>query len=286
MSTRRADAWSFDHGAQYFTVRDARFRDAVDSWRRLGLVARWNGRTAVLADGRVTIKPDATERWVAVPGMNALCRHLVDGLEVRFSTRVTSLVEHGGRWRVLDADASSAAEADVVVVSAPAPQAAQLLTAVAPIMADRVAQVEMAPCWAVMAGFPEPLDLGFDGGFVAGSPLNWVARNGSKPGRPEAEAWILHGSPEWSRENLELEADVVAIELLDAFARAAGTDELHPEHLVAHRWRFAVPPRPLQDPCVADAELRLLACGDWCNGPRVEGAFLSGRAAAERVLEL
>jgi predicted NAD/FAD-dependent oxidoreductase len=41
----------------------------------------------------------------------------------------------------------------------------------------------MNPCWAVLAGFPSPIETGFDGAFVNEGPLSWVARNGSKPGR-------------------------------------------------------------------------------------------------------
>ena len=48
MSTRRGGACRFDHGAQYFTVRDKRFADWVDAWRQHGLVVPWNGRIVVL----------------------------------------------------------------------------------------------------------------------------------------------------------------------------------------------------------------------------------------------
>ncbi|HSO21457.1 MAG TPA: FAD-dependent oxidoreductase [Chondromyces sp.] len=284
MSTRRAGAWRFDHGAQYFTVRDPGFRARVAAWRGDGLVAPWMGRIAVLDDGTTAVKSDDTERLVAVPGMNALCRHLGRDLDVSYETRVASLERTADRWRLGSSDGRDLGDFDAGVVSAPAPQAAALLGRAAPELAARAGAVAMSPCWAVMAAFPEPPVLAFDGAFVRRSPLAWVARNASKAGRPEGEAWVLHGSPEWSESNLELEPDEAAAQLLEAFAEAAGGLGSVPVHLEGHRWRHALPHAPLAEPCLFDAGRRLAVCGDWCGGPRVEGAFLSGGAAAQRLL--
>lgn len=281
-STRRADGWAFDHGAQYFTVRDARFARQVEAWRRDGIVAPWSGTIAVLERGDVRPTRDETERLVGVTGMNALCRRLAEPLEVSFDTRVRALARRAGRW-TLAADAGELGSFDAVAVSAPAPQTAELTADVAPDLAARARSVEMAPCWAVMAVFPASLEVPFDGAFVHASPLIWVARNGSKPGRPGGEAWVLHGSPEWSRQQLEIETAEAARELLGATWEAVGRMAVEPVHVAAHRWRYALPENPLGETCLVDDERRLVACGDWCGGPRIEGAFLSGLDAAAAV---
>ena len=134
-----------------------------------------------------------------------------------------------------------------------------------------------------MVAFGGEIQAGFDGAFVHGSPLSWVVRDGSKPARPEAEAWVLHASPDWSRRHLDLAPAEAAARLLEVFFTASGTRRVNPLHLDAHLWRFALPD-PLPDGCLFDSELRVAACGDWCGGPRVEGAFLSGLAAADHVL--
>jgi photolyase PhrII len=286
MSTRRAGDDRFDHGAQYFTVRDPRFERWVSSWRRKGLVRSWDGTIAVLEGGTATRKNGGTDRWVAVPGMNAICAHLAEDLDVVTGTEVASPERTNGRWHLMTTDGEVLGRFDAVVVSAPAPQTARLLESAAPHLASRAGAVEMAPCWAVMATFGRPLELGFDGAFVSDSPLSWVARNGSKPGRPDAESWVLHGSPEWSRDHLEIDREEAAQRLLAAFTDAAGDLSVEPGHLTAHRWRFALPVEPLAEYCLFDLELGIAACGDWCGGPRVEGAFLSGCAAAGRILAM
>lgn len=287
MATRRSETGaSFDHGAQYFTVRDERFQSFVDSWQHAGLVQRWGGRIVSLRDQNAEHDKSSAARFVACPGMNAICRHLAEGLEVRTHQRVSPPARAQGKWLVSDDAGNGLGSFDVVVVSAPAPQAAQLLQS-SPHLARRAPSVRTAGCWALLVQFPARLELDYDGAFVQDSPLSWIARNSSKPGRhSEMEIWVLHASADWTQCHLEEPAEAIQERLLDAFRDAAGPHAIPPSNVVAHRWRYALPTEPLPDRYLFDADLNIGACGDWCSGPRVEGAFLSGAALAERLLAL
>lgn len=283
ISTRRTDRFQFDHGAQYFTVRDWGFGRAVADWTAAGAVAAWRGRIRVVERGEIRESKDDAVRYVGVPGMSAVTRRLAGDLRIATGVRITAVEPHGQGFR-LWAQAEDYGTFDAVVVSVPAPQAVDLLAAV-PELAARVEQVRMRPTWAVLLGYEEPLDVPFDGAFVHGSPLSWVARNSSKPGRESGETWVLHAAHDWSREHLEDEPEAVLRDLLQAFGDATGRRFPEPVYRTAHRWRYAAPVEPLERRCLLGPGGRLGACGDWCGGPRVEGAFLSGQALAERMLD-
>ena len=108
-------------------------------------------------------------------------------------------------------------------------------------------------------------------------------------GAQQFQAWARcggmlghYGESGWSQQNLEMPAPQVAHELLAALAGIAGQDLPEPKFLKAHRWRFALPMgqrgKPLWNPA-----LRLGACGDWCVGPRIEGAWRSGVELADQI---
>jgi len=44
LSTRYAGEHEFDHGAQYFTIKDPKFKEIVDAAHQAGAVGRWAGR--------------------------------------------------------------------------------------------------------------------------------------------------------------------------------------------------------------------------------------------------
>ncbi|MCY1034115.1 FAD-dependent oxidoreductase [Corallococcus sp. BB11-1] len=283
LSTRlHADGGTFDHGAQYFTARDPLFQAQVNAWREVGVAAEWRGRIGTLERGAVTPSSKESVRYVGVPGMNTLATVLAEGLGVRTGVRVERVARDGKAWRLTSDSGEDLGLADVVVAAVPAPQAVALLEG-APTLAARAREARLTPCWAVMARFAAPVALALDGAFVKDSPLSWAAREASKPGRASGERWVLHGSPEYSAAHLEETPEQVAPKLVEAFARAVGTD-VRAVEAVAHRWRFAMPSPPLDTPALYDADTGLGACGDWCAGPRVEGAFLSGVALARQVV--
>jgi hypothetical protein len=283
-SHRVRGGFQYDHGAQYFTVRTPRFRTKVEAWRRSAVVAPWSPRlVAVDAEGTVP-KTETRERYVGVPGMDAMAADLARGLDVRRGVRVERLKRTDAAWQLLGDGDVVLAEADTVLVAAPPDQAATLL-ADAPDLVAAARRAEMHPCWAVMLGFAGPAPVDWDGAFVNVGPLSWVARNSSKPGRVGGEAWILHAGPAWSRAHIDDDSGDLVACLHDALRQATpGIDWPEVADAGAHRWRFALPDPVLEEVCLVDQALGLAAAGDWCGGPRIEGAYLSGLAAADRLL--
>jgi predicted NAD/FAD-dependent oxidoreductase len=53
---------------------------------------------------------------------------------------------------------------------------------------------------------------------------------------------------------------------------------------IALKWPHATPVNPLPQRCLWDRTQQLGMAGDWCGGPRIEGAYLSGLALAEALL--
>ncbi|MEG1456502.1 MAG: FAD-dependent oxidoreductase, partial [Comamonas sp.] len=88
----------------------------------------------------------------------------------------------------------------------------------------------------------------------------------------------------WSKHHLDLPKEAVTEQLQGAFAELIGCTVPAASFTLAHRWLYARPAAAHQWSVLADADLGLYACGDWCLSGRVEGAWLSGQEAARRLL--
>ena len=293
MATRRIDDQhsNFDHGAQYFTVRDDRFHRYVESWKRQGLVAQWpdpalgsDQKIVVLKEGSIVSESSPGMRYVGVPAMNRICKHLAEDLNVRKQTRVARVKNDESGLTLFDENDESLGHFDRAVVSIPAEQAAILLAG-DKAMVEVLDRIQMNPCWAVMVGFERPLTDQWVGAFLHDSLLSWAARNSTKPGRnKKVEHLILHANPAWTASHWESPAEEVAELMLQEFWRVSGIPAQTPSHIRGHRWKYAIPNSDPAGHCLLDRSKRIALCGDWVVGGRVEGAFLSGMSAAGRIL--
>ena len=282
MSTRRQEGFRFDHGAQYFTARDPGFLRQVLAWQKRGLVKEWEPRIAVVGDHNRNGETSNTKRYIAMPSMNSICRALAEQLtDCRFGWQVQALERTETGW-VLHSDTDETLKADFLLCTMPPEQASTLLAD--PVIDQLLSRVEMLPCWALMVVLDRPLLAENDAAFINQGPLSWVASQSARPGRPSVHAWVLHASPEWSLKHLDRSSEDVAGLLLEAAGSLPQARRFTVKSAIAHRWRYALARQPLEVEVLWIGSRRLAFAGDWCHGSRVEGAFLSGFAAARKII--
>lgn len=320
VTTRRRSEHAFDLGAQYFTVRDARFARRVEALRRGGAVAPWDATIVALepATGEFSAT-GATERFVGVPGMSALPLAMAQELGVRASHRVEQIASEGrdffvevsvARAGVTLSPTGMAARHvavaneplerarlgpfDAVAMCMPPSQAAGLVGEHARGLAGRLATVELVPCFSLGAAFEaKPAEdlaaLPFDGAFIgrenvpSTSILSWIARDSSKPGRSEGERWVIHACEAFSRSHYQESEESVTARLLAEFHSVLGIASGTPAFTTLQRWGLARAVNPLAEGALVDRDARVGIGGDWAAGGRVEGAYLSGVALAEQL---
>ncbi|MGJ7462681.1 NAD(P)/FAD-dependent oxidoreductase [Halomonas sp. MA07-2] len=296
MSSRRLPDAVLDLGAQFFSVRNATFRRAVEGWHKARSIAPWPASLWSAQAGRWQRHEDDLERLCGTPSMSAVTRHLAKGLTVKAQTRIERLVGSAGQWQLVDEHGEHHGPFTRVVISAPSPQAHALVAPHDATLAEACEAVIQRPCWAAWALFDAPLPAlpGVDDDWQAvrvNDPrLRFVVRNQLKPGRQDqGESLSLLANLEWSEVRLEDSPETIVEALLDAFQQALpdGSRLPEPSALGAHRWRYAQPDVFAGGEAV-NLDYRLSAsglslCGDGWRGPRVEDAWLSGHHLGEAL---
>jgi len=283
MATRHAGRWHFDHGAQFFTARTAAFQRFLAPLEAAGVVAHWPARFAEIRKSTITAERAWTTdypHYVGVPHMNAIGKHLAVGVDIRTATRIEQLEQTDAGW-ALHGDGECLPERyDWVVVTAPSPQAAELLPAGSPL--SRIAEAApMKSCFALMLGFEALSDPGFDAALVRDRDISWISVNSRKPGRGDSGSIVVHASNDWADAHLDTDIGAVREHMLDELTAASGIDAQSAAHIDVHRWRYANTDKQPPGPSPVDDDHRLAVCGDWLVRGRVESAFTS----ADRLLE-
>lgn len=285
MATRHAGGVDFDHGAQYFTIRDADFHAMLDPALEAGVVQTWDASLhRIYATGERELLADRGPRFVAQPTQTALAKFLAKPIAISRDIKITALEGGPGRWRLMSETQEPLAPFDWVVCTAPAPQTAALLP-LDPDDAKALEDVRINGCFTLMLPLQEGFTLPFSAAQVEHPVLSWIAANHTKPQRSDTPTLVVHSNNGWADAHLDTELDDVKAKLVAALLNIVPS--LPPQAIegaILHRWRYANVEKPLGRPFLMDADRHIAACGDWCIGNRVESAFQSAAALAEALL--
>ncbi len=286
MATRRIGNGTFDHGAQFFTVRSERLERLVAEWLEAGVVEEW---TRGFADAEGRHNDDGYPRYRGSEGMSSIPRYLARALDVRTGERVVEANVRDGAWEVRTASGTREAAA-ALLLTAPVPQSLALVGSgnytLPDEACDKLKKVSYAPCLALMVLLDGPTGVPEPGGMqIKGEPLDWIGDNQRK-GISEVPGITVHAGPGWSREHFEAGEAEITASLLSLAGERLGSDlTSRAVQTSITRWRYSWVTRPHPEPClVASEEPPLLFAGDAFGGAKVEGAALSGLAAADHLL--
>jgi predicted NAD/FAD-dependent oxidoreductase len=287
MATRRADGAVFDHGAQYFTVRDPRFARHVEAWLDAGVARVWTHHLATTVGAPHTGSPGHA-RHVGTHGMTSIPKHLARDLRLEINTRVAKVYPDGKGWTA-ETDDGRRWQAEALVMTPPVPQSLDLLLAGEVALADEdwaaLRQVAYDPCIALLVTLDSPSGLPQPGGLLLRSDVvAWMADNTMKGISLGSGSLTVHATPAWSREHYEAQPEVLAESMLQAIRPHISGNVVGWQ---IRKWRYSVPVTLVPAECLFAKGLPpLVFAGDAFGGPRVEGAALSGVAAAGRLLSL
>ena len=294
LATRRIGDGVFDHGAQFFTVRDAEFGRQVDEWLRAGVVREW---CRGFAQGDGALRADGHPRYCGTSGMTGIAKYLAASLDVRPGVRVERVVARDGGWDVTT-DAGASWRAASLLLTPPVPQSLALVDSggfeLAAGVRASLSRISYDPCIAVMATFarvwmlPAPGAVQIEGG----EPVNWIADNNRKGVSPRSSALTIHAGADFSRAHWDAD-DALIVRTLTGHAAEflRGTDGQPPgntevENWQVKRWRYSKPVVTHAERFLAVRTPPLVFAGDAFGGARVEGAALSGLAAARELANL
>ena len=292
LATRRVGEGAADTGAQFFTTRTPEFEAQVQAWIAEGLVFEWSRGWS---DGSLSTVHLGHPRYAVKGGMNQLAKRMAQGVTVRLLQVITAIRRVPSGWQVELANGDTHS-APALLVTAPVPQALALLdeggVALPFDVREALEKVEYEPCVVGLFMLSRRIDLPPPGAVQrAHANLHWVADNQRKGISPGAIILTAQASSSYSRALWSADDDTIIksmkLDLMpflgEQFQRTRGGSQ-------ALALCIAEPPVPRASilariPLESDEMAPLAFAGDAFGAARVEGAYLSGKAAAQALAE-
>jgi predicted NAD/FAD-dependent oxidoreductase len=281
LATRRIGDARLDHGAQFFTQRGPEMAGLVAELRDAGELRTWCNGFA---------EPDGHPRYVMPAGMNGLAKFLSRDLaDLRTGVRVDRVERTPTGWLARPDDAAHGpVEAAALLLTAPVPQSLELVdrggVELDPGIRPALEAIDYDAAMALLVVLDGAPALPAPGAVqLTSGPFTFVADNAAK-GITDRPALTFHTADGLARSRWDDDDATVLAELLAAAAPWIGDATVVEAQL--KRWRYAAPRRVWPETCcvAVDGDEPLILAGDAFDGPRVEGAYRSGLAAATALL--
>ncbi|NRA23883.1 MAG: NAD(P)-binding protein [Oleispira sp.] len=222
---------AFDLGCVSFSAKSLPFKSQLECWHQIGVISPW------LEDEQGILY------YVANSRNSSLTRYLSKHLDCHFSTRITSINNNNGVWKLLCCRTDkeqTIVYANNIVLATPSAQAFDLLPNQLK-MKDQLSNVVLEPQWVLAVELNNP-QLNFSDVYFPNSEIiHSISIESNKPTRQhsrDSKILQIQTTTTWSHRNLEKNIHTIENDILKELEYISN-QSLTVINSYLHRWLYS-----------------------------------------------
>ena len=287
MATRRAEPYQFNHGAQYFKIENKEFKDFLQPLMVNNIIKPLKANQIEILNKKVIKRTKIYNKkyFTAESKMNSVVKYLINNnLSIKLLCNIEKTLKENDKWFIIDSDKVSYGPYDWLLITIPPNQATKILYNSFKFL-DIIKKIKMRSCYSLMLGFDEIKEFDFDTALFLDEDVRWLSISKKILEKKEYYNLLINSSFNFAEQNINGSKDKISNYLIKQVSDILQCELNNYKHRALHFWKYAMSEKNNNLGSLFDEDLKVIVCGDWCMNGKVEGAFLSAKNAANKLLK-
>jgi renalase len=280
LSTKKIGEYSFDLGAQCFTIRSKRIYSYFLKHIENNFLTKWDGNVINFHNKNYTNRLWKEDHYVFTPAMSAFCSEIAKEKNVRLSTQIAKAEFLNKKWILHDKENNFLGEFDFLISTAPSNQTIKLLDKYIPEYSP-IRNTRMKSNFSMVVGSKEVWNKDWIAARVHQDIIKWIFINSTKPYRDNSKTEIIvHASNKWSIKNIDENIPSIQEKLRECFAKYV---DIEIDIIHTHRWLYSIIDKSFKTGPIYLPAYNLGLTGDWSYTSRVEEVVIAALEIADII---
>ncbi len=271
---------SFDHGLQYYSPKNIRFKKYLNKLIKKKILKEWSGNHLDF-----TFKArSASKKIIGVKGNNDLNKYLLKKIKKNLNCEIINIKFKKTHWEILSKTKKFIAKN--IIITFPFEQSKKLAKKY--LKKDFLnLKIKMSPNITVMIKQYSKKKIPFCSLRLNNQIISWIANENSKQRFfNTSNYWTIQASENYSKKNINVykrKKNHCSNQVIKAFSRILGLSKTNLQVYKIHGWKYSSSNNNSGRECYWDKKLKIGICGDWFIGPNAESAWLSAQNLYNKI---
>lgn len=254
-STRYVNDKLIDHGTSYFECDDERFKIFCNDMEKKGILKSQNGI------------------FYPTNGMNKLCSYLIQENDLIKNTKIVTVKQIDGLWKLIDENGIKFGSFDKVVLTIPSVQVLQMQIDLEDNIKNLLEKVVYKSAATLMLYSNKNQILDIEK-ILKEESFEKVIDNSSKYGYKNFSSYVVHLKQNSINDFSFQTKEEVKTFIIDKLSKIEEKNIEDDFYVLPHLWKYAFVSKNLEEPYLYD-DKGLAFCGDYFKYKNLQGAYLS-----------